>query len=231
VQHVAAPDPERPHAPPGRAPVHDKVYDELRVALVCGRFVPGRSVTLRGLAEMLGVSPMPVRAAVARLVAEGALSLTPTRRISVPAMDGRRFEELVTARILLEGEAAERAMPGLDESRLRDIRRHDERLEACLEREDAAGYMEANHAFHFSIYGAVPSTVLVPMIAALWLQFGPFMRLVYERLDMTEIVDQHERAIEAISRRDARALRAAIEADIRDGMSIIGHAALGARPT
>jgi len=230
VQPGIAPAAATVHAPPGRAPVHDKVYDELRLALVCGRFVPGRSVTLRGLAVMLGVSPMPVRAAVARLVAEGALALTPTRRISVPAMDERRFDELVTARILLEGEAAERAMPGLDKSRLRDIRRHDERLEACLERDDAAGYMEANHAFHFAVYAAVPSTVLVPMIAALWLQFGPFMRLVYERLDMTRLVDQHERAIAAIERRDARALRAAIEADIRDGMSIIGHAALEARP-
>ena len=69
-----------------KAPVHDQVYAAIRNGLVDGSFVPGRSVTLRGLAAMLGVSPMPVRAAVTRLVAEGALALTPTRRVCVPAM-------------------------------------------------------------------------------------------------------------------------------------------------
>jgi DNA-binding GntR family transcriptional regulator len=175
---------------------------------------------------MLGVSPMPVRAAVTRLVAEGALALTPTRRVCVPAMTPERFDELVRARVLLEGEAAERALPFIREMELARIAAHDRRLEACLANGDAGGYMAANHAFHFAIYGAAPSTVLVPLIESLWLQFGPFMRLVYERLDMATLVDQHERAMRAIERRDARELRDAVESDIRDGMSIIGRAAL-----
>jgi DNA-binding GntR family transcriptional regulator len=212
--------------PPSRAPVHGQVYEAIRAGLVGGAFVPGRSVTLSGLAEMLGVSPMPVRAAVTRLVAEGALAMTPTRRVSVPAMTPARFDELVRTRILLEGEAAERALPAIDAARLADIKRHDQRLEACLAAGDAAGYMEANHAFHFAIYRATPSTVLVPLIESLWLQFGPFMRLVYEHVDLTTLVDQHERAIAAIAGRDAADLRAAIEADIADGMSIIGRTAL-----
>lgn len=212
---------------PAHAPVHDRVYQSIRDGLIGGQFVPGRSVTLRGLAELLEVSPMPVRAAVTRLVAEGALAMTPTRRVSVPAMTAARFDELVRARMLLEGEAAERALPSIDADRLAAIRRHDRRLEDCLAGRDAGGYMEANHAFHFTIYSATPSSVLVPLIETLWLQFGPFMRIVYERLDMTTLVDQHERAIRAILRRDATELRAAIEADIGDGMRIIGAAALG----
>ena len=209
-----------------RSPVHDQVYAAIRQGLVGGSFVPGRPITLRGLAGLLGVSPMPVRAAVTRLVAERALALTPTRRISVPTMTTERFDELIRARVLLEGEAAERALPFIDAERLAAIRAHDARLEACLAADDAQGYMTANHAFHFAIYRAAPSTVLVPLIETLWLQFGPFMRLVYEQLDMSHIVDQHERAIRAIEARDAVRLRAAIEADIGDGMSIIGKAAL-----
>ena len=87
-------------------------------------------------------------------------------------------------------------------------------------------HFRRNHAFHFAIYRAVPSTVLVPLIEALWLQFGPFMRLVYQQFDMNGVVDQHEMAIRAIELRDAARLRGAIEADIGDGMSIIGKAAL-----
>jgi DNA-binding GntR family transcriptional regulator len=206
--------------------MHDKIYETLRAGLVGGRFVPGRAVTLRGLAEMLEVSPMPVRAAVTRLVAEGALALTATRRVSVPVMTPERFDELVRVRILLEGEAAERALPAIDANRLAQIRAHDARLERCLAQADAEGYMQANHAFHFAIYSAVPSTVLLPVIENLWLQFGPFMRLVYERLDMTCLVDQHGRAIQAIEQGQARELRAAIEADIGDGMRFIGQGAL-----
>ena len=206
--------------------MHDKIYETLRAGLVGGRFVPGRAVTLRGLAEMLEVSPMPVRAAVTRLVAEGALALTATRRVSVPVMTPERFDELVRVRILLEGEAAERALPAIDTNRLAQIRAHDARLERCLAQADAEGYMQANHAFHFAIYSAVPSTVLLPVIENLWLQFGPFMRLVYERLDMIGLVDQHGRAIQAIEQGQGRELRAAIEADIGDGMRFIGQGAL-----
>ncbi len=210
----------------GRETLHDRVYATIRDGLINGRFVPGKSVTLRGLAADLGVSPMPVRAAVTRLVAEGALSITPTRRVSVPRMSRQRFDELMRVRILLEGEAAERALPAIDDDRLATIRAHDKRLEQCLAGGDAGGYMAANHAFHFAIYDALPSAVLVPVIAGLWLQFGPFMRLVYDDLDMSTLVDQHERALDAIVRRDAAALRRAIEADIGDGMSIIGRTGL-----
>jgi DNA-binding GntR family transcriptional regulator len=210
----------------GRETLHDRVYATIRDGLINGRFVPGKSVTLRGLAADLGVSPMPVRAAVTRLVAEGALSITPTRRVSVPRMSRQRFDELMRVRILLEGEAAERALPAVDDDRLATIRAHDKRLEQCLAGGDAGGYMAANHAFHFAIYDALPSAVLVPVIAGLWLQFGPFMRLVYDDLDMSTLVDQHERALDAIVRRDAAALRRAIEADIGDGMSIIGRTGL-----
>jgi DNA-binding GntR family transcriptional regulator len=141
-------------------------------------------------------------------------------------MTAERFDELVRVRTLLEGEAAERALPAIDMERLDDIKAYDSQLERCLAQGDAEGYMRANHAFHFAIYRAAPSTVLLPLIENLWLQFGPFMRLIYDGLDMTSLDDQHGRAIRAIEQRNASELRAAIEADIGDGMSIIGRTAL-----
>ena len=84
------------------APLHDRVYRSLRDALITGRIVPGRAVTLRGLAQSLGVSPMPVREAIRRVSAEGGLVVGPNRRVWVPAMDADRFDELVAARSLLE---------------------------------------------------------------------------------------------------------------------------------
>jgi DNA-binding GntR family transcriptional regulator len=118
---------------------HDRVYAAIRRRLIDGQFIPGRSITLRGLADDMGVSPMPVRAAVARLVAERALLLSGTRRISVPALSASALEELMQARLVLEPEAAARALPFLDSERLAQIREHDLRLERCLKSGDVGG--------------------------------------------------------------------------------------------
>ncbi len=50
----------------------DKVYQQLREALMSGRFAPGQALSLRGVAEAVGSSTMPVRAALTRLAAERA---------------------------------------------------------------------------------------------------------------------------------------------------------------
>jgi DNA-binding GntR family transcriptional regulator len=207
-------------------PLHDQVYARLRRALVTGRFVPGRAVTLRGLAEELGVSSMPVREALRRLSAERALDVSMTRRVQVPTMSRERFDELMTARQLLEGEAAGRALLHVDKARLADMRTADAAIDRALASGDVEGYMDGNHRFHFLLYTASPSHVLVPLIETLWLQFGPFMRSVYGRVGTASLVDQHERAMDAIERGDEAGLRAAIIADIRDGMTLIGSALL-----
>ena len=49
----------------------DKVYQQLREALMSGRFAPGQALSLRSVAEAVGSSTMPVRAALTRLRAAG----------------------------------------------------------------------------------------------------------------------------------------------------------------
>lgn len=206
-----------------RETMHERVYRELRSRLIGGQVVPGRAVTLRGLASELGVSPMPVREAVNRLVAERALTMTPNRRISVPEMSRERFDELVTARERLEPEAARRALPFLKRSDVTRLRKLDDELEEHLHTGNVEGYVAANHAFHFGIYRGSDSQVLVPLVESLWLQFGPFMRLVYGRVGTSWLVDYHEQAMAAILDRDADALAEAIRSDILDGMQHIGN--------
>lgn len=214
-----------------REPVHDRIYDRLKARLITGGFMPGRAVTLRGLAEELGVSLTPVRAALARLSAERALDTRASRRVSVPTMTPARFSELMTARQLLEPEAAARALPFITPDKLAEIRSYDIALESAIDRGDVESYMVNNHAFHFALYSAgSSSSVLLPLIEMLWMQFGPFMRVVYGRLGTTSLVDQHREALAAMEARDEAALRAAISADIGDGMSLIGTGILEEAP-
>src|SRR5579862_5269044 len=71
--------------------LHGSVYAELRHRLLTGRIIPGVGLSTRGLAQELGVSQMPVREALSRLAAEGAIEIRSKRRITVPAMTPERF--------------------------------------------------------------------------------------------------------------------------------------------
>lgn len=207
---------------------HDWVYQRLRTAIMEGRLEPGRGVTLRGIAADLEVSPTPVREALRRLAAEGAVVVLENRRVAVPEMSGARFTELVEARIALETAAAERALPAMGDQVLDRLAETDRALDAALAEGRVEDALRYNRAFHLTLYQANPSQILVPMIETVWLRLGPFIRMATRNIGQTYLTDRHVEAMDAIARRDSFGLRAAIEADIRDGMGKIGREELRA---
>ena len=201
------------------------VYDTLRESIMTGRFVPGRSVTLRGLAADLGVSPTPVREAIRQLVSERALAMLDNRRLAIPAMTPAKFEEICRARRLLEPELAVSALPHVTAATLQAMRQADAVLDRALAAKDADAYMRANFDFHFTLYGCSPNRTFFGLVESLWLQVGPFMRSVVERFDPSAAIDEHERALAAIAAGDSAALASAIDADIEQGAKIVGEVA------
>jgi DNA-binding GntR family transcriptional regulator len=199
------------------------IYAQLRRKLVTGKMSPGHGLSTRGLAVELGVSQTPVRDALSRLAAEGAVEIRSKRRVQVPAMTAERFEDLLRCRLLLEPEAAALALPHIDAARLERLRGIDAALDRALADGDADAYMENNHAFHFTLYRAHGGQTMAQLIEALWLQFGPFMRIVCGRINGATLNDQHQSAIRAIEAGDAEALRAAIASDIADGMGLLAR--------
>jgi DNA-binding GntR family transcriptional regulator len=164
-----------------------------------------------------------VRDALSRLAAEGAVSIRSKRRVRVPAMTAERFEDLLRCRLLLEPEAAALAIPHLNASHVALLTEIDAKLDAAIVSGDADAYMRCNHAFHFTLYRAQSGKTLVQLIETLWLQFGPFMRVLYGRVANSRLHDSHQAAIAAIRAGDAEAMRAAIKADIDDGMGLIAR--------
>ena len=206
--------------------LHTSIHDELRRRMITGKIMPGVGLSTRGLALELGVSQMPVRDALSRLAAEGAIAIRSKRRIEVPAMTQGRFSDLLHCRLLLEPEAAVLALPSIDAARLKRLRKIDADLDRAMAAGDVIGYMECNYAFHFNIYAANARPTLNRLIETLWLQFGPFMRTVYNHHGAADLVDQHRLALDAIAVRDAEGLRRAIASDIADGMGLIGQSRL-----
>jgi len=211
------------HAPELPEPLlHASVYEELRARFITGKIAPGAALSTRGLALELGVSQMPVRDALSRLAAEGAVAIRSKRKIEVPAMTAERFDDLLDCRLMLEPEAAALALARITPAKLRRLREIDAALDRAMANGDVIAYMENNFAFHFNIYRASLRPTLNRLIETLWLQFGPFMRVVYGRYGTANLVDQHHVALAAIEAADAEALAAAIAGDIADGMGLIG---------
>lgn len=207
-------------APVGRDTVQDRVYQELRRALIGGLFAPGQVLTIRQLADALATSTMPVRDAVGRLITEQALEILPNRSIRVPPITTERIDDLLRARVLLEGEAislaAGRMTPHLVAS-IRAIMLEWEELRLGGNPETVDREVTLNHAFHFEIYRACGSSVLMPMIESLWLQSGPFTRAAiyaFSEAGANDAARFHHDIVNALAKGDAPAARAALVADI-----------------
>lgn len=201
--------------------LHASIYEGLRYRMITGKIIPGVGLSTRGLAQELGVSQMPVRDALSRLAAEGAVEIKSKRRIEVPVMTSERFADLLACRMILEPEAASLALPHIGPALMKKLREIDSALDGAMEKGDVLRYMECNFLFHFAIYRANRRPTLNRLIESLWLQFGPFMRVVYGRYGTANLVDQHRVALDAIEAGDADALRRAIASDIGDGMGLI----------
>ena len=80
-----------------------------------------------------------------------------------------------------------------------------------------------NRAFHFTIYRQSGSTVLLPIIESLWLQFGPYLRVASERFDGREGrgTNFHIEIVSALARGDGKAARAALESDIGRAFDLV----------
>src|SRR5690606_24223555 len=140
---------------------------------------PGQKLTLRELAAALGVSPMPVREAVRRLAAEGALETLPNRRIRVPVMTKTRFRELLRIRLALEGLAVEAATLRIRTADIDRIEAPNAEFTRKRGRRQADGtrLFRVNKDLHFIDYEAAAMPMLLGIIEGLWLQIGPMLHL------------------------------------------------------
>ena len=209
-----------------RVTLGERVYLELRQLLMAGKLVPGEKLSLRSVAEALGVSMMPVREAVARLVAEGALTVLPNRAVSVPPMSQSKLRELTRIRIEIEGYAAHEAALTCTAASLAHIIELDAAFRAAVLAQDAdvEQALRLNKELHFAVYESTGSPILTSIIESLWLKVGPVINLdlrASQRLSTGGAERYHASLVEALSSRDGKAARKALAGDIRSSSEFI----------
>lgn len=204
-----------------RETLHDRAYHELRSAIMAGRFAPGERLTVRGIAEELGVSAMPVRSAFARLVAEKIVGQNASGGVELPQMSQEAYIELLRLRALLEGHAAYLAAERATTREVAQLRKLADILTEASNSGDAHGYVKANKAFKFAVVATAKSEPLLDLVERLWLQVGPFMYLFQRDVNHQAEIDRHHQVVEAIAKHDAATAKAEVERDILDGIDFL----------
>jgi len=183
-----------------------------------GDLAPGQAVTIQGLCERLGAGMTPVREALRRLIAEGALEFQGNRRVSVPLLDAGNIGELIYARQWLDPHLAERATERATQNDLDHLTEIDDDLDRAILRGDMRGYLELNYRFHRTLYEMAMAPILTEVADGLWLRFGPSLRVVCGRVGTEGLPDRHKDLLSAMRAGDAEAAAQAIRADVVQGM-------------
>jgi DNA-binding GntR family transcriptional regulator len=203
----------------------DRARQELRAAVMAGRFEPGARLTVRSVSQALGISLTPAREALYGLVAEGALETGPTGSASIPVLTEARVQELLVIRCALEGAAARAAAERLTGAALDELRTCDAALLAAHRKADFKEVIALNWRFHFTVYEASGMPNLVRMIEGCWLSAGAYLNVIYPEYGQTDRgLANHAAILAAIEAREGERLAAAIRTDIE----MASHALLAA---
>jgi len=207
--------------PEQKLPAHEMVYRALRTRIMHGGMEPGEALTLRGLGDEFNVSMTPAREAIRRLIAEGALLASASGRVSTPELTNERLEELASIRALLEPELAARALPRAHNALIERLFVFNTGVREMIVKDDAMGYVRANLEFHRTLYLRAQAPAMLALLETVWLQAGPTMRALYQRLQRDRASDNHIKIIAALKAGDEPGLRLAIRTDVTQGLRML----------
>ena len=204
----------------GRDNLTARVYGELRLALMEGRFRPGHRFKISELAKSLGVSETPVREALMQLVRERALTMKAARSVEVARLTADQYEELRAIRLLLEGAAAESATTRISPEEIAELKTLNEQLYAAERNHRWSEAVRVNWNFHYTLYRAAEKPELLALIETIWLRNGPVLNMAYPHAPPTYPgLHQHLNVIAGLEARDPARVKKAIQDDLLEGGS------------
>ena len=199
----------------------DRIYRELRQKIMLGDLTPGQSLTLRGVAESYEVSMTPAREVLRRLAAEGALIVTNTGRFMTPILSNDRLEELAALRGLLEPEIAARALPRAHLTLIDRLQLINSRISQAVIQKEPISYVQANLEFHRSLYLRAEAPAILALVENIWLQIGPTMRNLYEKVGVNETPVHHLSILAALKSGNESELRLMVRTDVTKGLRML----------
>ncbi|MEO1705216.1 MAG: GntR family transcriptional regulator [Pseudomonadota bacterium] len=179
-----------------------RATDALRTLIFAGELPPGSDHLEAELAERLGISRTPVREALARLEAQGLVTIRPRRGARIVGLSPEDMDEIYAVLTVLEAAAAGKAAArGLGDDALAPMRAAIDAMDRALAEGDLEAWATADDAFHSALVAASGNRRL-----------GEAVSLYADQVRRARMVTLRLRPIPHRSNEDHRAVLAAIEA-------------------
>ena len=131
----------------------DQVYEALRTEILQG-IEPGTPLRLSAIADRLGVSTMPVRAALRRLEREGLVRQTARKGAVVAPLELQDVQEIQAIRWGIEGLAARIGARAITDAGLAAMRLHLDQIRAAAAAGDLDAFLATTYAFEDVCYAS-----------------------------------------------------------------------------
>ena len=208
-------------APVKRETLQSLVHQRLCNLILEGELAPGESVTVASLASALEVSPMPVRNAISRLMALGALTTVSGRSIGVPRLDVDELADLRRVRLEIEATAVRWAVANVSGAFLETLQNILREMETAEKADRVKDFIRSNYDFHFTIYRQAGSPLMLEIIGNIWLRINPHFHLLHRHGHYRVSNRQHRKLCEALCNRDADRAVTALHEDIEGAYAVI----------
>lgn len=144
------------------------VADWLAARIISGELVPGERLFETRLAEEAEVSRSPVREALRLLAREGLVELVPRLGAHVATMSPEDATSLYAARLLIEPPCAADAVRSLSRAQADELDALHQRMRACVEADDAQGFLQANVTYNTRLIAFCRNPVLRELVELTW---------------------------------------------------------------
>jgi DNA-binding GntR family transcriptional regulator len=182
----------------GHRTLAERAFAALHEAIVTGVLAPGERLPIEELAEVLEMSPMPIREALRLLDSVGLVENVPHRGARVTELSIDDLREVYEARLALEPLAVRHAAENFSDE---DAAMARERLEAHVKayrQRDLQLIWSTHTAFHFALYDAAHSRWMSRLIHPLWETSERYrFAMLPVRVNLDQRRLEHERILQA----------------------------------
>ena len=183
-----------------------QAVEALRTALANGEYEPGTRLFEETIANELGISRIPVREALAMLVAQGLLERR-QRSVLVPALNSAEVEELYLGRAVLESLLYDRAGPRMRDLDIAKLERVEAALEAAASSDSLKDLALHNRSLHFTILERGGLPMICDLVGQLWDRTSYYRAYFWlEESHRHVTIAEHRVIIDACKARDGKAL-------------------------
>jgi DNA-binding GntR family transcriptional regulator len=210
-----------------RAPLAQEIFDEISIAIVEGRLLPGVSLNSVELARRFGTSRGPVREALADLERQGVIVVPPRRRPYVAQPTLKQIKDLYDLRAALSVLVSELIVDSIELDRLGELWEWQAALEDDVARGAVDDYFWHNVGFRLVEMRLSGNEELQRILGPLGMRTLQFRHLSLSQPGRLErSVQDHRLLLEAYEARDKVTAGLATRRLIMSGLSAIERSSL-----